>query len=70
MYACNKAMVSYLSNENIGINTNNVTVSLGRVSLSSNQQTAPRIALFDQSHLKYYGGLVKPYCAKKKKLRS
>jgi sRNA-binding protein/(2Fe-2S) ferredoxin len=67
MSARSGAMAGCLSNENRGINTNNVAVSLGRVSLSSNRQTAPRIGFSDQSHLQYYGGLVKPYCGKKNK---
>jgi hypothetical protein len=52
--ARNGAMVGSLSNT---------------VSLSSNRETVSRITFSDQSHLQYYGGMVKPYCGKKNKLK-
>eukprot|EP00253_Pinus_taeda_P032011 PITA_32011 len=46
---------------------NDVAVSWGRLSLSSNRQIASRFEFSDESHLQYYGGMVKPYCGKKNK---
>merc|ERR1711915_916697 len=46
---------------------NDVAVSWGWLSVSSNPQIASRFSFSDESHLQYYGGMVKPYCGKKNK---